>query len=80
VRCTADREAWTVTIPKNCKLLIGPYRPPALPKGDRAVCLARDCDVVFADLRAQQSGPRRVGLNAAKSSWTWPDRIDPASS
>jgi hypothetical protein len=29
------------------KLLFGPYRPPALRRGDRASCLLRDCDVVI---------------------------------
>jgi hypothetical protein len=28
-------------------LLFGPYKAPALQKGDRAFCLARDCDVVI---------------------------------
>src|SRR5262245_55177485 len=29
------------------KLLYGPYRAPALRTGDRAFCLARDCDVII---------------------------------
>jgi hypothetical protein len=29
------------------KLLHGPYRPPALRRGDRTVCVLRDCDVVI---------------------------------
>ncbi len=29
------------------KLLFGPYRPPALKKGDRATCLFRDCEAVI---------------------------------
>jgi hypothetical protein len=31
------------------KLLFGPYRSPALPKGDRALCLYRDAEVVIYD-------------------------------
>ena len=31
----------------NVKLLFGPYKPPALTKGDRAFCLYRDCIVVI---------------------------------
>ena len=34
-------------IPDNVKLLFGPYKPPALTKGDRAFCLYRDCLVVI---------------------------------
>jgi hypothetical protein len=30
----------------RCRLLFGPYHPPALRHGDRVVCLFRDCDVV----------------------------------
>ncbi|HMC66420.1 MAG TPA: hypothetical protein VKI65_15910 [Gemmataceae bacterium] len=29
------------------KLLFGPYKPPTLRRGQRAFCLARDCDVVI---------------------------------
>jgi hypothetical protein len=29
------------------RLLFGPYRPPALRRGDRATCLLRDGDVVI---------------------------------
>ena len=29
------------------RLLFGPYKAPALRRGDRAVCLVRDCDVVI---------------------------------
>jgi hypothetical protein len=32
--------------PDRVKVLHGPYRPPRLRKGDRAICLLRDCDVV----------------------------------
>src|SRR5262245_38352806 len=31
----------------RCRLLFGPYQAPALKKGDRTYCLARDCDVVI---------------------------------
>src|SRR5262245_7099178 len=30
------------------KLLFGPYRAPVLQNGDRAFCLARDCDVIIS--------------------------------
>jgi hypothetical protein len=32
--------------PDKVQLLFGPYEPPPLRKGDRAVCLYRDTDVV----------------------------------
>ena len=35
-----------MTVPKNCRLLFGPYVAPALRSGDRATCLVRDCDVI----------------------------------
>jgi hypothetical protein len=34
-------------MPTAPALLFGPYKAPALQKGDRAFCLARDCDVVI---------------------------------
>jgi hypothetical protein len=33
--------------PDKVRLLFGPYTPPALRQGDRAICLYRDCDVVI---------------------------------
>jgi hypothetical protein len=33
--------------PQHVKLLHGPYRPPALQRGDRATCLFRDGDVII---------------------------------
>jgi hypothetical protein len=36
-------------------LLFGPYRPPPLKRGDRAVCLARDADVVVTGISAGHS-------------------------
>jgi hypothetical protein len=45
------------------QLLHGPYRPPALHVGDRAVCLYRDCDVVITSWSdARISWPRYRGL------------------
>ena len=31
---------------ERVKLLFGPYKAPPLRRGDRAVCLYRDCDVI----------------------------------
>jgi hypothetical protein len=36
-----------VTDRDRVQLLFGPYKPPALRRGDRAVCLLRDCTVVI---------------------------------
>ena len=36
-------------IPKNARLLFGPYEPPPLQKGDRATCLYRDALVVVTN-------------------------------
>jgi hypothetical protein len=41
-------------VPENCHLLHGPYRPPPLRRGDRATCLARDCDVVITGMSASR--------------------------
>jgi hypothetical protein len=44
---------------ERVKLLFGPYLPPALPPGDRAFCLLRDCDVVVTSWTATRiSWPR----------------------
>jgi hypothetical protein len=41
------------------RLLSGPYKPPRLRVGDRAFCLARDCDVVVTSWTATlNSWPR----------------------
>src|SRR5262245_16611373 len=36
------------------KLLHGPYRPPALRRGDRATCYFRDCDVIVTGWSASR--------------------------
>lgn len=49
---------------ERVKLLDGPYTAPALGKGDRAFCLARDCDVVvtsWTDARIPWARCRPVG-------------------
>jgi hypothetical protein len=42
--------------PSPPELLFGPYRPPALKKGDRATCLDRDRDVVVTGWSAAPIG------------------------
>ena len=42
---------------ERVKLLFGPYKSPALRRGDRATCLYRDCDV------------RITGWTDARTSW-----------
>ena len=47
-----------------CQLLHGPYTPPPLKRGDRAVCLYRDADVIvtgWSDGRISWPRCRRVG-------------------
>ena len=42
-----------MTLPKRFRLLHGPFKPPRLYKGDRAVCPFRDCDVVITGCPAR---------------------------
>jgi hypothetical protein len=50
--------------PNLTRLLHGPYTPPPLRRGDRAVCLYRDCEVVittWSDGRISWPCCRRIG-------------------
>jgi hypothetical protein len=52
------------------RLLFGPYRPPALRRGDRASCLLRDCDVVitgWSDGRISWPRCRALGTHGGGS-------------
>jgi hypothetical protein len=50
------------------KLLFGPYRTPALRRGDRATCLFKDCDVIVTDWTdARISWPRCRPLDVPRS-------------
>src|SRR5260370_86691 len=57
--------------PDHVKLIHGPYRPPALKKGDRATCLYRDGTVVITSRtaacgrRTGRAGPGRGCAGAA---------------
>ena len=58
---------WAVDHRDRHRLLHGPYRPPALRRGDRAVCLARDCDVIVTSWTdARISWPRCRALGHAR--------------
>jgi hypothetical protein len=56
-----------VNDPERVKLRFGPYKPPALKRGDRAVCLVRGCEVVVTNWTAARipwprcRSVRRVG-------------------
>src|SRR5207244_9826616 len=52
------------------RLLFGPYTPPALRRGDRATCLARDGDVVvtgWSDARISWPRCRALGTHGGGS-------------
>jgi hypothetical protein len=50
------------------KLLFGPYKVPALKRGDRATCLFKDCDVVVTGWTdARISWPRCRPLDVPRS-------------
>jgi hypothetical protein len=65
---TARRRAWgpVLTDRDRLKLLLGPYQAPPLKRGDRAVCLFRDCLVIVTSWTdAPIPWPRSRALDSA---------------
>jgi hypothetical protein len=55
---------------ERIKLLFGPYKAPALRRGDRSFCLYRDCDVVIGSWTAARiSWPRCRALDCRAGGW-----------
>jgi hypothetical protein len=59
VEGTDEGQGGRLTNAERVKLLFGPYQAPPLNRGDRAVCLFRDCEVVITGRTDARMSARR---------------------